>query len=92
MHWFWRAAVAVIVGSVAEFFLFAFLDAFKPQNQAESQGGLLLLFIPPMLTFRIDAEPPARKSSAEKETRCRKCGDILRGISEPRCPGCDERI
>ena len=26
------------------------------------------------------------------ETRCRKCGDILRGISEPRCSECGERI
>ena len=30
--------------------------------------------------------------SAEGETRCRKCGYILRGISEPRCPECGERI
>ncbi|MHC4442524.1 MAG: hypothetical protein ACYTF1_24085 [Planctomycetota bacterium] len=26
------------------------------------------------------------------ETRCRKCQYILRGISEPRCPECGERI
>jgi hypothetical protein len=26
------------------------------------------------------------------ETRCRRCGYILRGISEPRCPECGERI
>lgn len=26
------------------------------------------------------------------ETRCRKCGYVLRGISEPRCPECGERI
>ncbi len=26
------------------------------------------------------------------ETRCRKCGYILRGLSEPRCPECGERI
>jgi hypothetical protein len=26
------------------------------------------------------------------ETRCRKCGYILRGIREPRCPECGERI
>jgi hypothetical protein len=28
----------------------------------------------------------------DNETRCRKCGYILRGISEPRCPECGERI
>jgi hypothetical protein len=26
------------------------------------------------------------------ETRCRRCGHILRGLSEPRCPECGERI
>ncbi|MHC4800425.1 MAG: hypothetical protein ACYTF1_27610, partial [Planctomycetota bacterium] len=28
----------------------------------------------------------------ERETRCRKCGYILRGITEPRCPECGEKI
>lgn len=26
------------------------------------------------------------------ETHCRACGQILRGLSEPRCPECGERI
>ena len=26
------------------------------------------------------------------ETRCRLCGYILRGLSEPRCPECGEKI
>jgi hypothetical protein len=28
----------------------------------------------------------------DEETRCRKCGYILRSITEPRCPECGERI
>ena len=28
----------------------------------------------------------------DRETRCRRCGYILRGITEPRCPECGERI
>ncbi len=28
----------------------------------------------------------------DPETRCRNCGYILRGIPEPRCPECGERI
>ncbi len=28
----------------------------------------------------------------DNQTRCRACGYILRGISEPRCPECGERI
>ena len=26
------------------------------------------------------------------ETRCRKCGFVLRGLSQPRCPECGEAI
>jgi len=32
------------------------------------------------------------KADRYDETRCRKCGYILRGITEPRCPECGERI
>ena len=32
------------------------------------------------------------KEVGEFETRCRKCRHILRGITEPRCPECGERI
>ena len=33
-----------------------------------------------------------RPAWQDNETRCRKCQYILRGISEPRCPECGERI
>ena len=32
------------------------------------------------------------QESGEFETRCRKCRHILKGITEPRCPECGERI
>ncbi len=38
------------------------------------------------ITQRFGPEGPFR------ETYCRKCGYILRGVSEPRCPECGERI
>jgi hypothetical protein len=31
-------------------------------------------------------------SKTSNETRCRKCGYILRGISDPRCSECGEQI
>lgn len=40
-----------------------------------------------LLSFRLG---PRR--IGDGETRCRKCDYILRGISEPRCPECGERI
>ena len=33
-----------------------------------------------------------RRVAMHRETRCRCCGYILRGITEPRCPECGERI
>jgi hypothetical protein len=33
-----------------------------------------------------------RQNEPRGETFCRRCGYILRGISEPRCPECGERI
>lgn len=32
------------------------------------------------------------KTDEDCELRCRQCGYILRGLSEPRCPECGERI
>ena len=33
-----------------------------------------------------------RRFAESKKTRCGKCGYILRGITEPRCPECGERV
>ncbi len=113
MHWFWRAAIAVVVGCV-----FAFVSVMTPavhlnQNRLQSvveqtlgcgnrllrtwQVGLgvsvahylpciLLAVAVYILLTRVT------RGALEHETRCRKCGYILRGISEPRCPECGERI
>ncbi len=32
------------------------------------------------------------RPTADHESHCRVCGYILRGITEPRCPECGERI
>ena len=40
-----------------------------------------------LVTWRFGPRGPI-----DNETRCRECGYILRGISEPRCPECGERI
>jgi hypothetical protein len=31
-------------------------------------------------------------TTLDPESRCRRCGYILRGLSEPRCPECGEGI
>ena len=33
-----------------------------------------------------------KSKGQDGETHCRKCNYILRGLTEPRCPECGERI
>ena len=49
---------------------------------------LLLLLI----SSHLIAVSIYRGASESGGPRCRKCGYILRGITEPRCPECGERI
>jgi uncharacterized paraquat-inducible protein A len=49
---------------------------------------VLVAFVAWGVSFRL----LSRGRLADGETRCRKCHYILRGITEPRCPECGERI
>ena len=63
-------------------------DATHSQPLAVTTWTLLSVMPGLVLTayIALRAAPPS------PETRCRKCGYILRGITEPRCPECGERI
>ena len=55
--------------------------------------GIILLLATPgwiagLLTFQYLFRPPR----ADMYLHCLKCGYILKGLSEPRCPECGERI
>ena len=54
-------------------------------------AGLPILLVA-LLTYGILRYLFTRRVIADGETRCRKCEYILRGITEPRCPECGERI
>lgn len=63
------------------------------------QGGVAVSvawFVPITLlafaTYGLLTRYLGPRSIHDGETRCRKCDYILRGISEPRCPECGERI
>jgi len=99
MHWFWRATITVVVGLVLMHLYTRFSIADAIYSMAAFYLGYLparlIIFIPVLivpiaiygvLTYRYGPRP------IDRETRCRKCGYILRGISEPRCPECGERI
>ncbi len=67
----------------------------KPQwryqfSRAIAYGVPLALIA--LTTYRLLTRFMGMKVGSARETRCRKCNHILRGITEPRCPECGERI
>ena len=112
MHWFWRAAIAVVVGCTADPVISIF--CYAPMARAalwwravwQSIGvhepwfylitGTIISYGPACIisisVYTLLTRFFGPKDKLEKETRCRKCGYILRGIPEPRCPECGERI
>ncbi len=103
LHWFWRAAIAfraaLLVGvawmGVMQFGLsgrtapaaFRWVIQMMPSLSMVTAPMLIVsLTVYGLLTKHLG---PGRM---EPETRCRKCGYILRGIPEPRCSECGERI
>ena len=57
--------------------------------------GTILVFAPActtvMAVYAISCRSTSRATD-KQHTRCRRCDYILRGITEPRCPECGERI
>jgi hypothetical protein len=99
MHWFWRGTIAVVVELVLIHLYIRYSIADAIYDIVASYLGYaaaqLIIFIPILigiiaiygiLTYRYGPRP------IDRETRCRKCQYILRGISEPRCPECGEQI
>ena len=103
MHWFWRAVIAILVGFVLEAvsnlttvtFVWRWLRGINAAQSAYvviyflSLGSRLVIVIAvyAYLTRRYYKAKPY-----DGEPRCRKCHHILRGLTEPRCPECGERI
>src|SRR5262245_60778035 len=97
MHWFWRCkpliagAVVFWLCGLASFFVAL---AFFPRGlDFGLVGNFLFWYVVVGLTSHLAVVATTRRlQSQNTETRCRKCNYILRGISEPRCPECGERI
>jgi len=101
MHWFWRAAIAVAVagcwpivwtllevwflkGSTSHFADIVGAELYRVSFTASS--AIIALGVFAILTRIFGADP------ADRELHCRRCGYILHGLSEPRCPECGEAI
>lgn len=108
LHWAWRVAIATIAAcAFAALSTFWFLAFYQGAADAMSAFfGFFLYsdylvvsvvwFGPTILlafaVFGVLTRRFADKGDPDDETRCRKCRYILRGITEPRCPECGERI
>jgi len=107
--WYWRALVAVIVGTVSVFFSEALIDVLFHiieivftwvsaititlawiRTIAQALVGLTISVL--ALGTYIALTHFYGNIYIDNEIHCRKCGYILRGISEPRCSECGERI
>ncbi|MBN2447382.1 MAG: hypothetical protein JXO22_11680 [Phycisphaerae bacterium] len=105
LHWIFRVGVATFIASVYGGLSVAgrwrvhwdiSRAVMKAFDVGEGVSGPVAWFAPiillalgchGVLTLWLG---PARQSDGE--TRCRRCGYILRGLVEPRCSECGERI
>lgn len=107
LHWFWRGTIAYVccylLMLVAGLFLFDPMDGIIRDflRPLVGPGSILGEVLPRILSFGMVLLVPVAVAlwmyqrltpRTDGETRCRKCGYILRGIPEPRCPECGERI
>ena len=93
MRSFSRAGITAIVSATLGLIFTLGLLHLGAQRAPGLHRGLLLiggLFLSAFASATLSAV--SLSLFPRRETVCRKCGCILRGISEPRCPECGERI
>jgi hypothetical protein len=99
MNWFWRAVIALAAGGVWLSFVFPFMSFVVIPTIRNTvwfvliQVALaLILQIIAVAVYGLLTHRYYNRRLNVAETLCRECGYILRGITEPRCPECGERI
>jgi len=107
MHWFWRAAISLFIGTVVVAALYRLCFQVPVPGITGLPRGLMLwprsmvylALISPLASSALSlatyiylTRRYGPQAELDPETRCRKCGYILRGIPEPRCSECGERI
>ena len=107
MHWFTRLIIAIAVGWICwnlsnRGINYAFQNNLISLSPGTTSSLLLyisfdyLITVPyqlaALLTYAYLTRRFYKGNYHITETYCRKCQGILRGIAEPRCPECGERI
>ena len=99
MHWFWRAAIAVVVTILVyvglsfalEKLLYSVVLIGRRAHMAIFFSVQLLNVIVAITAYGI-LTCRYRPDPTDRETRCRKCGYNLTGNVSGVCPECGERI
>ncbi len=98
MHWAAAWGIALLVGEAAGVSLGWVLierQFFRPPlTGLDLISGAIMVFLVVSIPISLHALLKRRDVGgwAGRETVCRKCGYILRGITEPRCSECGEKI
>ncbi len=93
-----RIIVSVIVGGCVAFAVYRVINVVQNTMGRSLLVGLnYIIFIstlclPGPITAAVFTHVLTPKERLDGETRCRKCGYILKGLTEPRCSECGERI
>ena len=90
-----RIIVSVIVGGIASFAWY--IGGMVVARRGGSVGYwysilVLSIFLVGPITAAVLAHMLTPKETKDGHTRCGKCGYILKGLTEPRCSECGERI
>ena len=97
VHVGWRIGISVgvgwalvaLTGALCWHRVAGWIDEAARRAVPAGVGHLSHAMIADCVLLGAVATPAGRRHG---ETRCRKCGYILRGLIEPRCPECGERI
>jgi hypothetical protein len=101
MHWFWRVVIVIPLAAMAGFgtgMAAHFVDLLgrlpwgNPECIASGRGIAATLVAASSAVALYVGLTRWTLPVPDGETRCRRCRYILRGISEPRCPECGERL
>ena len=114
MHWFWRGAIAAVIGLTlmtcqvhASWFAGSAQEGMEDavrflsmnagiQTVRFSLATAIVFHLPGLLfsflIYGVLTRYLGSRRFIDPELRCRKCHYILKGITEPRCPECEERI
>jgi len=93
-----RIIVSVIVGGIAGSALYWAYTLLFIQGWTRSIPRWLFFvsfavaFVPGPIIATVLAHVLTPREKKDRHTRCGKCGYILKGLTEPRCSECGERI